>query len=1131
MSYRNTEMSAERMRALADPNSTYFKTIGDILRNGAVTQRRAEEARTKVVLPMAVSLEDRVDLERKFMWKLEVKDYGIQGRLPPYVAALSYLMGLRNFMLMGADGEEVIYLDGELPSLVAKGLSYGHVCRTHATSRLDAEYVHEDVQLRQLSKNCAQSVANAADAVLNSLITGDGGRVCQHATTCSRIADTILVNHVRTPVSLMQVVATAKVHNASVVRGVCFFQPEMLYETSGEMQAFPGKFVVDRDADVISFLPREDSSMGFSHPYSSLVSFFINHEYCSGSDRWLVEKHLSGDGVFHYIVRREDVDVRMTEELSANYYRADLTKWVELSYMTYFDEETKLPLRVPKRIKTAILESVYEKVMIVLLSIDAKRLTFDEVFTLLRNHNNMVFSGGDSVRKPQRVYFSQLHRAAVPMLAMAMVRREAATFELRTALPMMKRRLGIHDMGLATLVWSSLCAKVSSLATVSISSVTEDDMITLEKLELDGIDHSVTVKRPEEYVNVMHSSGLVRPFLYGRMEAWLPGGKFRSLGLLAKARAFVMEAVSLGSSARTGDTESEFSTLEGNGASGVIMEEPMPLGVVLTEEDNGEVELEGARRDLAEKLMAQQDALNIGRPPRTVERFEGVERCDVVLTPLLNTDPVAVGQADYDEIFPGVSESDEEVKAYMATEADAIRNVDFVGAINDSKRTLPTPKVIRRSKIRTGGGGIVPRCQASLMSAMCKRNIGVPANRGFVNLETIPGKIVDSIIDVCYVDGWQDILAKELDAGLWLCVEQDIAEYVPKVTTQQMEIMMKEFVSAADEDLTRWLLMVKNVAKPPMDMGAAEKVHLPQTIMYSDQKTVNAKYSAMQTRFFKAVRSMMRPNVSFNNRDSPMEHELWFNSCQGLRSTSPQVWAYEGDIFCYDRSQDHVGQVLELCFYRRHGLNEATLRKWSETHGVKKATSMMFGIVAYIVLQGLSGIWKTLFRNGLLCLGALVYSAELRPEDIVTIDVVGDDFALEANRPVAVGMVVEHFALVFNLTSKLYGTDILYICSKYWLHVDGWWYFVQDPIRKFESLSNAVAASEKLDEKLSEKWISLRDDLRHYDNGIVMEALGEAVRIRLGRRRSPMGIIRALATFAADRNAYLNSFGAEEWIG
>jgi len=1131
MSYRNEELVSERLRSLADPSSVYFKTISGILQAGAVNQRRVEENRMKVVLPMKVTMETRMELERRFSWKLEVKDYGIQGRLPASVAALAYLMGLRNFMLMGSDGEEVIYLDGELPSLVAKGLSYGHVCRTHATSRLDADYVHEDVQLQQLARNCAQSVSGAAQAVLDSLTTADGSRVCENASVCDRHADTILVNHVKTPVSLAQVVATAKAHSARVVRGVCFFQPEMMYKASGEMQAFPGTFVVDRVADVISFLPREDSSMGFSHPYSSLMSFFVNHEYCENGDRWLVEKHLSGDGIFHYIARHEDMDVSMTEELSVNYYRADMTRWVELSYMSYFDEKTGVPRHVPKRVVAHVLESVYEKVMVVLLGIDAKRLTFDEVFTLLRNHNNMVFSGGDSVRKPARVFFDELHRAAVPILAMAMVRREAAAFELRRALPLVKMKAGISDMGLASLLWSGLCARVSALATVALATVTESDLVSLEKMEFHGVDFSVTVTRPDDYVNVVHLSGVDRSFAYGRMESWLPGGAHRKLGLLARAQAFLRTVVSVHSDVLSTEGEGVASVLSGLAPPGTGVSEPFPLNVVVEDEEEDEVVLEGARARLAEKLMAQQDAMNIGKPPRVVERFEGVERTDVATVPLLSTDPVAVGQAEYDEIYPGVSLSDEEVKPYMATEADIVRNIEFVGSLNDSKRVLSSARVIRRSRLRTGGGGMIPRNQAATMSALCKRNIGVPANRGHVNLSYTPGRVVDSIISACYVDGWQDILAQELDAGLWLPVVHDIEEYVPKVTTQQMETMMHEFVSTSDEDLSRWLLMVKGLAKPPMDEGAAEKVQQPQTIMYSDQKTVNAKYSAMQTRFFKAMRAMLKPNISFNNRDSPAEHEVWFNSCQGVRSTADQVWSYEGDIMCYDRSLEHVAQLVELCFYRRHGLNEETLRKWSETHGVKKATSMMFGIVVYVMMQGLSGIWKTLFRNGLVCLGALVYSAGLTAEDIITLDVVGDDFALEANKPVAVSQVVEGFAWTFNLTAKLYGADILYVCSKYWLYVDGWWYFVQDPLRKIESVSNAVAASEKLDERLVEKWVSLRDDLRHYDNSIVMEALSEAVRIRKGLRVAPMGIIRALATFAASKEAYLGSFGPEEYLG
>jgi len=389
--------------------------------------------------------------------------------------------------------------------------------------------------------------------------------------------------------------------------------------------------------------------------------------------------------------------------------------------------------------------------------------------------------------------------------------------------------------------------------------------------------------------------------------------------------------------------------------------------------------------------------------------------------------------------------------------------------------------------------------------------------------------MVDKMIEVSYVDGWQNILARELTGGLWQSSEVDIAEYVPKVETSKMAKLMNSFFDASDEDLSKWLMMVKSVAKPPVDAAAHAKVQLPQTILYSEQSPVTAKYSAMHTRLYEVVRSMLRPNISFNNRDSPADHEVWFNSCQGLRDSCEEVIGVEGDITCYDRSQEHMMLLFELTWYRRHGLSRDTLHLWEQTHGVKRALSMMYGVVMYIVLQGVSGIFKTLFRNGLMCWGAVIYALDLRREDIISLDIVGDDFLAELSRRVCLERALDVYTLTCNFTVKLGRPEVLGICSREWIYVRGWWYFVVNPVKRIESVSRALVVNAPMDQ-LEEKWRSLVDDLRHYDDALVMEVLAEAVKKRYALVREPRAIIRALATMAYSRSKYFASFGPEEVV-
>jgi len=66
---------------------------------------------------------------------------------------------------------------------------------------------------------------------------------------------------------------------------------------------------------------------------------------------------------------------------------------------------------------------------------------------------------------------------------------------------------------------------------------------------------------------------------------------------------------------------------------------------------------------------------------------------------------------------------------------------------------------------------------------------------------------------------------------------------------------------------------------------------------------------------------------------------------------------------------------------------------------------------------------------------------------------------------------------------------------------------------------------------LSQRWQALRDDLRHYDNGLVMEALANAVKGRRRLKFSPRGLIGGLTLWAENKASFFSAFGAEEVIG
>jgi len=317
-----------------------------------------------------------------------------------------------------------------------------------------------------------------------------------------------------------------------------------------------------------------------------------------------------------------------------------------------------------------------------------------------------------------------------------------------------------------------------------------------------------------------------------------------------------------------------------------------------------------------------------------------------------------------------------------------------------------------------------------------------------------------------------------------------------------------------------------------LDAGAETKVPLPQTIMYNESKGMNAMFSSIMSRVHDTVDMMMVPHVKFNDRASPADHEVWFNTLEPVRRTAKNIYRYQGDSYNFDRSQEYMAFAVELRFYFEHGLNDETLQIWKQTMGVKTAVSLMHGLLMHIVLQGLSGIFKTLFRNGLVTLASVIVATEVRREALISLDIKGDDYTLETTLPIDVARATEVLAWKFNLSAKLWGCDYLYFCSRYWIWVDGWWYWVADPERKFESLCGAVAVNEHGETVLAEKWQSLRDDLRHYNNGLVVEELARAVVATNTRRtRPPVMLIGGLAQLAESRDEFFSFYGPPEVVG
>jgi len=160
---------------------------------------------------------------------------------------------------------------------------------------------------------------------------------------------------------------------------------------------------------------------------------------------------------------------------------------------------------------------------------------------------------------------------------------------------------------------------------------------------------------------------------------------------------------------------------------------------------------------------------------------------------------------------------------------------------------------------------------------------------------------------------------------------------------------------------------------------------------------------------------------------------------------------------------------------------------------------------------------------------ALVVSTGVVRKDVVTLDIKGDDADVEFSRAVAVQSSVERMSLTFNFSAKFYTSDVRYMCKEFRIRLFGRWFFLADPWARAQSACTPITVNGK-DGSLDERWVSLGASLRHYQNGLLVDAVAEAAAQYYGLPIVPYGTARSLSKFAASKAAYVGFFLPPERI-
>jgi len=1098
---------------LTDPSSAYYRSMCAMLRATAVKEKSVLRAKQAVQIPFAVDSGDVAALEAQFAVRIKTCGAVMRARTSPRVAGMVHCVDEALVEHAGGFGRRVMAVDGDLVTLAVRGLDGRSIERTGATARLVAGYAMEDAVIQQMALSGDKTINNRARVLWRELRDGGGEHFQRQVQENGAAVDAIVVNHFRTPAGPHQMAWLAYKRRAPVY-GAFPFQVEMLVKDEGELDCFPGRYYVDRGAGNLTLVPSADATMSLSFPFSCIEALATNNSVTVAGQEFLLERYMQVGGLLYYTLKHVDSDFEAPEVLRSYYFSPKDAEVTELRFPKVRFSSAGVPVGW-MRGTVRILTSRYNSVLLRVQCSANKVVRPAEVFSALMDSNNLVINTLDTTVLAERMDVQDQQDAAVAIALHVNQRRHMASGTLGALLRAVKVRHVVAGANVGHVLWLAMTAWLSRPDVEEVGEI--DDLASISILDWCGNDFGVVVADVDPWLEIVQEAGTKSTH----------GGKFY-LHLPKPEDAPVRE---YGENKRSAGPR-----WVGKGATAALGLSPVgarTVGCVTTTESvvavNEPVVLSDLKVRLKSKMMREQAAAAevaapLHRPGYAAQNTDGIGEC-----PVIDAEPISTIRADMVLANGGPMLRDAVATGYRLAEVDIYKETHGNITLNDAKRIIPKGKYVRRPLVDAGVEGYRASCQATLVGAAFKRNVGIPNNREAVNLDLAPEEAVSKVIASCFVTGWEQKVAEQLGTGMWQPTEGDIEDYLHGLEPQKAKAMVDEFFCEGAIKLDRWLLMAKGKVKTSREPGSQLKVDHAQTIMYLESKSTNALFSSVLRRAKKCLDSCLRPEVSLNPQRNDADHEEWDNSLNELRASFPETYKYVSDIRCYDRAQEHMSLLCVMAMYKRLGLDKRTMDRWKEMHGEKKAYSMMFGVILSVVMCGISGNWETLMRNGMINLIAVVLACGLSYRDIVALDIKGDDMYAEFSRKIDVEQASQLMGSMFNLSAKISRTHVGYMCKQFRLRINGRIYHVADPWPKVQSLCTPLVVGGPKD-PAGERWESLADGLRHYDNGILVEAVAEAAQVFYGIPGCFHGMARGLAAVKKDRNCFYRMFGAPELV-
>jgi len=522
----------------------------------------------------------------------------------------------------------------------------------------------------------------------------------------------------------------------------------------------------------------------------------------------------------------------------------------------------------------------------------------------------------------------------------------------------------------------------------------------------------------------------------------------------------------------------------------------------------------GLQEDLYERIMRDTDGALVDDLRDVRVDFVDGARYFPLLTPTQKIRGVLpVLQDGYDKIFPGTALD----VRYYDSENVALSDLEMNFSV--SKMRITTSKIMPpkdatffEPKVRTMVSRNRPREVKEEIIALAKRNMDTPQISQSTQFITTANRVFKKFFEKFCVPNYRDLL-RDFQANPVRINSTNAAEYVTSLTPDKLKKFGSSSFMYSDVDVSRYQAFIRPAVKPKCERAAEHEYAALQTVIYHD-KSVNGAYGGIFREIFRRLEMILGPKVAIFAKKDPEELKQFLNkNC----SYNTRRYFVENDFSKYDKSQQEFCLMLEWAFYELLGFGLEELEMWRRGNMDSSVIDMSLGLAFYLMWQRRSGAQPTLLGNILVNMFSVADTYDIEPELMEAAAFVGDDSIITMYRPTEILLASHQMADVFNLSAGAYEGPVGYFASMYFVQTENGVDMLYDPIKALEKLGVMDTADE---EKLREKFVSLSEKLRGYDNEVNLEALDSAVCQRKQLSSSIMPFLRALYTISVDYSEF-----------